>query len=175
MKPAFLVVGKIVNTHGVRGELKILPQTDFPEVRFSKGSVLYAFPPHSLEQGEPLTVQSARIHKGTWIVKFEEYHNINDVLGYKGGVLKVAQTDQVELDEGEYYYHEIIGCEVFDEDGDKLGVVKEILAPSANDVWVVKRDRGKDLLLPVIDEVIRSVDTQQKRITIHVLEGLLDI
>lgn len=174
MEPAFLLVGKIVNTHGVRGELKIVPQTDFPEERFAKGSVLYAFTSASSEQGEQLKVQASRIHKGTWIVKFEEYNNINDVLRFKGGVLKVSKADQVELEDGQYYYHEIIGCEVFTENGDRLGSVKEILAPAANDVWVVKREGNKDLLIPVIDEVVLDVDIVQKRITIHVLEGLLD-
>lgn len=174
MSNAFYHVGKIVNTHGTRGELKIIPQTDFPEVRFAKGSKLYAFVPESAN-GEAVTVESARFHKGTYIVKLKEFHDINQILRFKGGSLKVDESELVDLEEDEYYYHEIVGCEVFSEEGERLGVVKEILSPAANDVWVAKREKGRDLLIPVIDDVVREVDVDNKRIVIHVMEGLLDL
>jgi 16S rRNA processing protein RimM len=174
MSHVYYHVGKIVNTQGIRGEVKIVPQTDFPEVRFAKGSQLYAYAPDS-SVGEPLTVEASRSQKGSYIVKFKEYNNINEVLRLKGGALKVHEEDLVELEEEEYYYHEIMGCEVYSEEGEKLGVIKEILSPSANDVWVAKREKGKDLLIPVIDDVVREVDISRKRITIHVMEGLLDL
>lgn len=173
MDSAYYSVGKIVNTHGIRGELKIVSQTDFPEVRFAKGSRLYAFPPQA-DRGEPLTVESSRFHKGAYILKFREYHNINDVLRFKGGSLKVHRSDLLELGEDEYYYHEIIGCEVVSEEGAKLGVIREILPLAANDVWVAERKGKKDLLIPVIDDVVKNVDVAGKRVTIHVMEGLLD-
>jgi 16S rRNA processing protein RimM len=173
MSGAYFFVGKIVNTHGIRGELKIMPQTDFPEVRFAKGNRLYAFAPNS-DEPVPLTVRSARAHKGAYIVAFREYDNINDVLRFKGGSLKVPEEDLLELKEGQYYIHEIVGCEVVSEDGASLGVIKEVLPLAANDVWVAKREGRKDLLIPVIDDVVRDVDIAAKRVTIHVLEGLLD-
>jgi 16S rRNA processing protein RimM len=173
MSGAYFYVGKIVNTHGVRGELKIVPQTDFPEVRFGKGNRLYAFAPNS-DEPVPLTVASARPHKSTYIVKFKEYDNINDVLKFKGGSLKVPEEDLLELGEGEYYIHEIVGCEVVSEEGEKLGVIAEVLPLAANDVWVARREGRKDLLIPVIDDVVRDVDVAAKRVTIHVMEGLLD-
>jgi 16S rRNA processing protein RimM len=86
----------------------------------------------------------------------------------------VAEEERKPLDEGEYYYHEIIGCTVITDDGEELGTVSEILAPGANHVWVVERPKGKQVLLPVIDDVILDVDVEAKRIRVHLMEGLID-
>lgn len=167
-------VGKIVNTHGVRGELKIIAETDFPEVRFAKGSRLYCFPPNA-QPPFPLEVVAARVLKGTYIVKFKQLDQLTDAEKLKGGTLKISEEQLVDLDDGEYYYHEIVGCTVISEDGSELGIVKEILTPGANDVWVIDRPGNKDLLIPVIDEVVLDVNVTEKVITIHLMEGLLDL
>ena len=86
----------------------------------------------------------------------------------------MSEDQLVELDEGEYYYHQIVGCQVFDEEGALLGTVKEILAPGANDVWVARTADGKELLIPYIDDVVKQVDVEAKRIVIRPLEGLFD-
>jgi len=166
-------VGKIVNTHGIRGELKIVSQTDFPENRFKKGSTLVIYHP---DRGDTvtITVEGARQHKGMYIVKFAGYNNINDVEKFKGMLLKVREQDLSELDEGEYYYHQIIGCRVITDEGEPLGTVSEILSPGANDVWIVERAEGKPVLLPVIDDVILNIDIENRQITVHLMEGLLD-
>lgn len=166
-------VGKIVNTHGIRGELKILSATDFPELRFSKGSELLFVSPEG-DKTRQATVESAREHKGMFIVRFKEWDNINQVEPFKGWSVKVDEESLAELDEDEYYYHEIIGCTVVSQDGQELGKITEILSPGANHVWVVKRPKGKDLLLPVIDEVILDVNVEEKRVTVELMEGLLE-
>ncbi|MFS0727813.1 ribosome maturation factor RimM [Paenibacillus sp. 1P07SE] len=167
----WLNVGKLVNTHGLRGEVKILSQTDFPDVRFAPGSKLAL---HAPADGRvvALTVQSAREHKGMFIVKWKGVDHINDAEQYKGWAVKVAKEDLVELEDDEYYYHEIVGCRVVTEDGETLGEITEILSPGANDVWVVERAKGKPLLLPVIDDVLIAVDVPQKLVTVRLLEGL---
>lgn len=170
----FYKVGKIVNTHGVRGELKVIALTDFPEIRFAKGSLLYCFPPDG-KQSIPVKVASSRYHKGTYIIRFSEMDNINQVEAFKGGTLKISEDQLVQLEEGQYYYHEIVGCSVYAENGDMLGTVKEVLTPGANDVWVVDRTNGKELLIPVIDECVLRVDVADKRIEIRLMEGLLDL
>lgn len=167
----FYTVGKIVNTHGLKGELKILPNTDFAEERFAKGSKLYIFMPHEAE-GHAVTVSSSRLHKNVYITKFEKYDHINDVERYKGGLLKVSEQERSELNEDEYYYSDIVGCDVVTDEGEHLGVISEILAPGANDVWVVKAERGDDILLPVIDDVVLDVEVSAKKVTVHLLEGL---
>ncbi|BFH64003.1 MULTISPECIES: ribosome maturation factor RimM [Paenibacillus] len=172
MPQTMLNVGKIVNTHGIRGEIKVLPHTDFPEVRFAKGSELLIVP----EDGKaplPVTVQSSRFHKNMYIVKLKEYDNINDVEKYKGSMLKVTQEDLVELPEDEYYFHQIIGCQVVTDEGQELGVITDILTPGANDVWVVQPKGGKSILIPYIDDVVLDVNVQDRKVLVHVMEGLL--
>ncbi|WP_308639221.1 ribosome maturation factor RimM [Paenibacillus silvisoli] len=168
----WLSVGKLVNTHGIRGEVKVVSQTDFPEERFAPRSILTLIHPETKQTME-LEVQSARLHKNMYIVKFRGFDNINDVEKYKGWELKVSKEDMVELEEGEYYHHQIIGCQVVTEDGDVLGEIKEILSPGANDVWVVKRPKGKELLIPVIDEVVLDVNVAEKLVKVHLMEGLI--
>lgn len=166
-------VGKIVNTHGIRGELKIISQTDFPDLRFDKGSELILVEPDGAKS-VVAKVESAREHKGMFIVKFKEWDNINQVERFKGGMAKVDEDNLAELDDEEYYYHEILGCSVVTADGEKLGIISEILTPGANHVWVVKRPKGRDLLLPVIDPVVLNVDVAAKLVTVELMEGLLD-
>ncbi len=168
-----LNVGKIVNTHGVRGELRVWPQTDFPEVRFKSGSRLLMVPPDGAGDSVPVFIQSSREQKNLQIVKLQGYDNINDVERYKGWELKVSAENRVPLEEGEYYVRDIVGCEVVSEEGEALGVVTDVLSPGANDVWVVKRPKGKELLLPVIDDVVLDVDVAAKRVKVHLMEGLL--
>ncbi|GFN31920.1 ribosome maturation factor RimM [Paenibacillus xylaniclasticus] len=176
MAEKWYTVGKLVNTHGIRGEIKVWPQTDFPEVRFAKGSKLTLF---DEEKGGRVEVEvaGARLQKNVYIVKLKGYDNINDIEKYKGWTLKVSDNDLVDLEEGEYYYHQIIGCTVVTEEGEELGTVTDILSPGANDVWVVKgkgsNGRPKEILLPVIDDVLRKVDVANKTITVHLLEGLI--
>jgi len=173
MTKQFYDVGKIANTHGIKGELKVFSVTDFPEERYRKGSKLYLV--HStLDEPLAVTIESVRPQKNTYIVKFKEFDNINQVEKYKGGFLKVSAEDRIELEEDEFYYDDIIGCEVWSDEEGKLGIVKEILQTGANDVWVVKRDQGKDLLLPYIDECVLEVNIAEKKVKVHVLEGLIE-
>lgn len=169
-----LTVGKLVNTHGIRGEIKILSRTDFPEVRFAPGSKLLIVPENGSSTFE-VTVESSREHKGVYIVRLEGYTNINQIEKYKGSLIKVPGENLVELPENEYYFHQIVGCEVFTDDNDSqpIGTITEILQPGANDVWVVKPAKGSEILIPVINDVVLNVDIEAKRITVHLMEGLL--
>lgn len=164
-------VGKIVNTHGIRGEVKVVRITDFEE-RFHEGNTVYAVK----NNGEmiELVIDGHRKHKGFDLLHFEGKNNINDVEHLKGCYLKITESQQTDLGENEFYYHEIIGCSVFTTSGEKIGVVKEILSPGANDVWVTKRPKGKDVLIPYIEDVVKEVNIEDKKITIELMEGLLD-
>lgn len=164
-------VGKIVNTQGIKGEIRVISSTDFPEERFRKGNILYIeVAPNDLFE---VKVASHRLHKNFHLLTFVGLDNINDVEKYKGKMLRINEEQLSELDEGEFYYHEIIDCEVFTEDGEKIGTIKEILSPGANDVWVVKRPGEKDLLLPYIEEVVKEIDVENKKVIVHLMEGLL--
>lgn len=165
-------VGKIVNTHGLRGEVRVLSQTDFPERRFQKGSELAIFRKGDKE-GTPVIVSSHRVHKSFDLLTFEGYPSINDVEPFKGAMLKVHADHLGELEEGEFYLHELIGCEVNTTTGEMIGKVTEVLQPGANDVWVVKGN-GKEHYIPYIDDVVKSVDVQSKQIIIEPMDGLLE-
>lgn len=168
----YLNVGKIVNTHGIRGEVRVISQTDFALERYQPGKMLVLF----RENQAPLTltIDTYRRHKNFDLLSFEGYPSINQVESFRDGILKVAKEDRVELAENEFYYYEIIGAEVVTEEGKVIGKVKEILSPGANDVWVVQRKGKKDALLPYIDSVIKEVDVTAQKIIVEIPEGLLD-
>lgn len=167
-----LNVGKIVGAHGVRGEVRVWPQTDFPDIRFAKGSKLLLVKP---DADEPIQVevQSGRLQKNVYILKIKGIDSRNEAEAYRGAELKVAAEHRVPLSEGEYYIRDIVGCTVWTDEGEQLGVVSDVLSPGANDVWVVQRPQGKDVLLPVIDDVVLEVDVPGKRIRVRLMEGLL--
>ncbi|MFC4076415.1 ribosome maturation factor RimM [Salinithrix halophila] len=169
-EPDWLTVGHIAGTHGIRGEVRVVSRTDFPEVRFAPGTELMLSHPR-LEGMVPLTVESFRPHKQGFLVKFREWADINEAEGYKSGTLMVERSKAVDEDEA-YYLFEIIGCEAVTTEGEKLGAIVDILQPGANDVWVVRRPGGKDLLLPYIDDVVKDVDVEGKRVVIQWMEGL---
>lgn len=166
-------VGKVVNTHGVRGEVRVIATTDFPEERFNKGAILY-LNHQELKERLPLTVVHHRRHKNFDLLTFEGRNNINDVQAFKGGVLQVNEQQLTELEgEHEFYYHEIIGCDVVTLEGEQLGKIKDILSTGANDVWVIGRMAGaKDLLIPYIEKVVKEVDLTNKKIIIDLIPGL---
>lgn len=165
-------VGKIVNTQGIKGEVRVISSTDFPEVRYKKGNDLFLFLPKK-ENPIQLTIKSHRKHKNFDLLLFEGFENINEVEYFKNGMLKVPESQLGLLEEGEFYFHEIIGCLVFTKNGEEVGEVTEILTPGANDVWVVKGKNGKEKLIPYIADVVKKVDVKEKIILIDPIDGLL--
>ena len=168
-------VGRIVNTHGIRGELRILSTTDFEEERFAVGSKLAAF---KKDDKKPtwVTISSSRRHKNFILVTFEGMENINLVEPFKEGLLKVSmdQLAEDELEDNEYYHFEIKDCEVFSEEGELIGVVTDILETGANDVWEIKAQNGKKHYIPYIEDIVKEIDVDEKKIIIHVMEGLME-
>ncbi|WP_096154659.1 MULTISPECIES: ribosome maturation factor RimM [Bacillus] len=166
-------VGKIVNTHGIKGEVRIVSRTDFADERYKPGNTLFLFMNEN-DQPIPLEVESRRVHKTFDLLKFVGKDNVNEVEQYKGAIVKVPATQLEDLNEGEFYFHEIIGCKVINlETNDDIGVIKEILTPGANDVWVIKGSKGKEILIPYIDQIVKEVNIADKVIYIEPMEGLL--
>lgn len=165
-------VGEIVNTHGIRGEVRVQSWTDFPEKRYAKGNKLGLFMPN---RQEPimLTIDSHRKHKNFDLLVFENHSNINDVEKYRKGVLKVSEDQLETLEENVFYIHEIIGCTVVDLEGTMIGEVTDVLSTGANDVWEVRPNEGKMHYIPYIEDVVKEVDIENKKIVIDPLEGLL--
>lgn len=166
----YLNVGKIVNTHGIKGEVRVQSMTDKPEERYLKGTKLVV--KQAANEYIPVTVKSHRVHKSFDLLTFEEYNSINDVEIFKGHLLQISEEDLPQLDGNEYYNSELIGLKVIDEENTNIGKVKEILSLPANDVWVVGRQNKNDLLLPAIASVILEVNLTENFVKVHVLEGL---
>ena len=166
-------VGRIVNTHGIRGEVRVLSTTDFEEERFVVGNKLAAF---KKDDKKPtwVTIESMRRHKNFILLTFEGMHNINLVEPFKEGMLKVTKDQMSDdlLAENEYFFHDIVGCSVVSEEGETIGAVIDILQTGANDVWVVKGAK-KEHYIPYIEDIVKEIDVDEKKIVIHVMEGLL--
>lgn len=166
----FYDVAKILTTHGLNGEVKVQVITDFPEDRFETGVKL------KLKNSEQvLTVKAGRLFKQFWLVQFEEITSIDQAEKLRGQILVISEEDQQELPEGFYYYHDILGCQVLDqESGERIGKIVEIETPGANDIWLVKEDNGKEFWLPYIDQVVKKVDIAEKKVYVELMEGLRD-
>lgn len=167
-----LKVGKIVNTHSLKGEVKVISSTDFEEERFKKGSKLLITRGNQLIR--EVVVQSYRNHKNFLLVKFEGIDSVEDAEKLKNLQIKIDSDEVGELEENEFYFHQIIGCEVFDENDKNLGEIIDILTPGANDVWVIKGENGKEILIPYIEDVVKKIDITSKKVNIEVMEGLID-
>lgn len=164
----FLQVGVISSTHGIRGEVKIFPTTD-DTARFKKlKKVLLDTGREQLE----LEVQSVKFFKQFVILKFKGLDNINDIEKYKGKSLLVPREEAVPLGSDEYYIADLIGMEVFTEDG-RFGVIKDVMETGANEVYIIDSDMHGEVLIPAIRQCILDVDVEKKKMQIRLLDGLL--
>ena len=166
-----LEVGKIVNTHGLKGEVKIVPWTDSPDV-FEDLEYVHV---KSRIENRILHISNIKYQKNNIIVKFQELNKIEEAEPLKNSVLLAPRDMLGELPEGVYYIADLIGLQVFDENGDFIGDISDVFSTGANDVYAVKRAEKKDLLLPVIENVILKVDIAEKKVIARIMEGLDDL
>ena len=165
-----LQVGVISSTHGVRGEVKVFPTTDDVK-RFKKLKEVI------LDTGREhlhLEVESVKFFKQFAILKFKGIDNINDIEKYKTKSLYVTRANAVRLKKDEYFIADLIGMDVWEDNGEKLGVFKDVIETGANDVYIITLEDGKELLIPAIKECILDVDVENRKMTVHVMEGLRD-
>lgn len=166
-----LRVGVIANTHGIRGEVKVFPTTDDKERFKDLKKVILDTGKEKLK----FEVQSVRFFKNMVILKFKGIDNINDIEKYKGKDLLVTREDAVPLEEGEYFIADLIDLDVYDENGNKIGILYDVMQTGANDVYVVRdEETGKEILLPAIDECVLDIDLEEGRVLVHLMEGLVD-
>lgn len=165
-----LKVGVITSTHGIRGEVKVFPTTDdIQRFTYLKECVI-----DTGKQQIPVEVEGCKFFKNQAILKFKEFQSIDEVEKYKGAGLWVTREHAVPLEEGEFYIADIIDAEVYEENGEFLGRLTEVMETGANDVYVVKLESGKELLIPAIPQCILDVDTEQPRVTVRLMKGMLD-
>lgn len=165
-----LQVGVISSTHGVRGEVKVFPTTD-DVTRFKKLKEVILV---TGKTEKVLKISSVKFFKQFAILKFDGIDTLNDVEVYKGASLFVDRKNAVKLQKDEYFIADLIDLEVVDEQENKLGTLIDVMQTGANDVYIVKNDEGKELLFPAIKECILNIDFKAKKMTVHVMDGLLD-
>ena len=166
-----LRVGVITSPHGIKGEVKVFPTTDDAK-RFKELKKVI------LDTGKeyiPMEIEHVKFFKNMVILKFKGYDNINEIEKYKSRDLLITRDQAVDLEPDEYFITDLIGLAVVSDQGVELGTLKDVLETGANDVYVVAMKDGKELMLPAIGDCILNVDLEQRRMEVHVLEGLMDL
>lgn len=166
-----LRVGVITSTHGVRGEVKVFPTTDDMN-RFKKLKTVIL---DTGKEHKTLNVEQVKFFKNMVILKFKGFDNINDVEMWRQKDLLITRDQAVKLEPDENFIVDLIGLTVMTDEGEKLGVMQDVLQTGANDVYIVKTAAGKEILLPAIKDCILNVDLEKGEMLVHVLDGLLDL
>lgn len=160
-----VAVGRVSRVHGVQGEVAVLVLSEV-EGRFAPGATLW------LEDGRTLTVESSKPHRGGLLVRFREVRDREQAEGLQRALLVVPESSSPSLPEGSWWDHQIEGCAVETDRGRPLGTVREVIHTAANDVWSVVDGGGRETLVPVLIDVLVSVDVGAKRIVVREIAGL---
>lgn len=165
----FLEVGQIVNSYGIKGFFKVVPFTD-DITRFDDLDSIYIEKNKKLEKKE---IEEVKYHKHLVLLKIKGIDDINDTEQYKNCILKIDRADAVELPEDTYFITDLIGIDVYTEENEFLGNITDIFPTGSNDVYVVKDEMGKQILLPAIGEVIKEVNVEEKKMIVRLIPGLV--
>lgn len=164
-----LEVGQIVNTFGIKGEVKVKPFTNDIS-RFDDLEKVYI---KTRKDEKIYKVENARYHKNMVLLKLEGINNPEQAEMLRNTFLEIDREDAIPLEEGTYFIADLIGLEVYTDEEKMLGKVEEIYNAGANDIYVIKDELGKQILLPGIDEVIKEVDFERNKIIVHLIPGLI--
>lgn len=168
-EPEYLVVGSLRRAHGVRGEMVMEVITDFPQ-RLTPGADVYVGSSH-----RPMVIESSRPHAEGLLVKFRGLESPEQAAHYRNQPVYVTAHDHPPLPPGQYYEHQILGFAVVEDASNKeLGRLSEIMHTGANDIYVVSRPNGRELLVPVITGVVLALDAENRTIRVHLLPGLIE-
>ena len=161
----YIEIGKIVNTYGIKGQLKIVPYTDNIK-RFEKLKKIY------INEKEYL-IENVKYIKNIVILKLQGINTIEQAEEYRNLYMYIDRKDAIKLPKDTYFIRDLIGIEVYTNDGEKLGIIDDIFKTGSNDVYVVRNSLGKQILLPAISSVIEKIDLENKKVTVNLLKGLI--
>ena len=153
------------NSYGIKGFLKVVPLVDNKEQ-------FYSFKKLYMQNQKELDIEEIKFSKNLVLVKVKGIDTIEDAIKLKNLYL-YAKREDIKLEEGAHFIVDLIGLEVYTEDGKLLGLLKEVLQPGANDVYVVENEDKKQILLPVIPDVVKNIDIPNKKIIVHLINGLI--
>jgi 16S rRNA processing protein RimM len=166
------LVGRIARTHGIRGQVIVNPETDFPRERFQAGAELFLRRPDG--RVETVSIASVRFQHDRPVIGLQGVDDINVATGLAGAELRVPVDRLAALPKGTFYRHDLVGCRVETRSGMRVGVVKEIEGPMSGSRLVVETE-GSDVLIPMVDAICTTIDPAGKRIVIDPPEGLLEL
>ena len=164
-----LEIGQIVNTFGIKGFVKVNPFVDDIS-RFDDLKKVYIKKQKVLKE---LEVEEVKYHKNIVLVKFKGIDNVEEAETLRNSYLEVDRENAIDLQEGEYFIADLLGLDVITDEGNILGKLEDIFNTGSNDIYVVKDELGKQILLPAISEVIKEINLEEKKILVHLLEGLI--
>ena len=163
MKHRYLEAGTIVNTHGIAGEVKIMPWADDPDFLLNF-KTLYL-------DGKPIHIRSARVHKNAVLMKLDGVDDINEAMRLKNKVVSIDREDAT-LEEGSFFLADLYGLEVRDADsGEVLGTISDVLTPPANNVYIVKGTK-REYMIPAVSEFIVETNVDEGYLLVHLIEGM---
>ncbi len=165
----YFEIGQIVNTSGLKGILKVKPFTDDIK-KFSNLKTIYIKTKSGLTE---FKIEQVRYVKNMVMLKLAGIDTVEEAEKYRNLYIKILRDQEEELEEGSYYVVDILGCKVNTDANQELGKIVDVFQTGSNDVYVVKDEQGKQILLPAIKQVIKNVDIKNKIITVHLLEGLV--
>ena len=164
-----LEIGQIVNTFGIKGEVKVTPFTDDIK-RFDDLKNVYV---KTKKESKLYKVENVRYHKNMVLLKLEGINNPEDAEKLRNAFLEIDRKDAIPLEEGTYFIADLINLDVYTDEGKLLGKVDDIYNTGVNDIYVVKDELGKQILLPGIKDVIKEVDLEAEKIIVHLIPGLV--
>ncbi len=169
MKQEYFEIGQIVNTFGIKGFVKVNPFTDDMQRFEELKSVLVIKNKETIH----MQIEEVKYHKNQVLIKFKGIEDINMAEKYKGCYIRIKREDARKLPKDTYFIADLIGLTVYDDNGNLLGKVDDIYNNKSHDIYVVKNDLGKQILLPSTKEVIKQIDIDNDRIIVHLIEGLV--
>lgn len=164
----YFEVGQIVNTFGIKGFLKVKPFTD-EITRFEELKTVYICKKDEMKQVE---IEEVKYHKEMVLLKVKGIEDKTQAEMVKGLFLKIDRKDAKKLPKDTYFIADLIGLDVYTDEGELLGKVEDIFNAGASDVYVVKNELGKQILLPSIKEVLKEIDLEKEKIIVHLIKGL---
>ena len=164
----FFEIGQIVNTFGVKGMVKVYPYTENVK-RFEELKKVSLINKNSKKEYE---IEEVKYHKNMVLIKFKGVDTVEQAEDLRNFYIQIERKDATPLEEGSYYIADLIGLEVYTDEDEKLGILEDIFNTGSNDVYVVKDNNGKQILLPGIDEVIKEINLEEGKILVHMLKGL---
>lgn len=160
-------IGKIVNTVGLKGEVKVYNYSDSIDIYETVGSIYV--------EDRLTVIENVRAQKNMVILRLEGTADRNAAEALRGKELYITEDDLPELPEGQYYVRDLIGMSVAEEDGTLLGHVTDVLQNTAQDIFEIERENGKKLLIPKVDQFVLDIDAEKRKITVRLIEGMLDL